>query len=249
MKKNLGKRILVLFLMIFSVVSAHGGEITINEEQLRNIIQQVIKDNPKLIYDTVNQYVREQRTQQQKQQLENSFKNRVKDVIEAHNPTKGPADAAVTIIEYTDFECPYCAKGAETMKQLTELYPDKIRVVFKNLPLKMHNQALPAAKAALAAQNQGKFWEYHDLLFQNSDELQEETLVKLAKDLQLDMAKFNADRQSETIAQFVAKDMEQAEQHKLTGTPAFIANGVVIRGAKPVDSFVQVIERLLEEQK
>jgi protein-disulfide isomerase len=248
MKKNVLKLICVLSVIGFTMTTASAGDLTINENQLREIIKQVIKDNPKLIYDTVNQYVKEQRAQQQKQQLENSFKNRVKDVVEAHNPTKGPADAPITIIEYTDFECPYCARGANTLEKLLKIYPNEIRVVFKNLPLKMHEQAQPAAKAALAAKNQGKFWEYHDLLFDNSDKLNEEMFVKLATDLQLDLKKFNADRQSDTIAQWVAKDVQQAKQLNLTGTPAFIANGVVIKGAKPVDNFAEIINRLLDEQ-
>jgi protein-disulfide isomerase len=249
MKMNWFNRIILFLILFFSVISANAGEITINDDQLREIIKQVIKDNPKLIYDTINKYIKGQRAEQQKKQLEASFKNRVKDGVEAHNPSKGDANAPITIIEYTDFECPYCARGAKTLDKLMKLFPDKIRIVFKNLPLKRHAQALPAAKAALAANNQGKFWEYHDLLFKNSANLNEEIIVQLAKDMHLDMTKFNADRQSEVIAQAVAKDMKDAKKLNFTGTPAFIANGVVIRGAKPVDYFAEIIDRLLQEQQ
>ena len=247
MNSYLIKWLALIYLTCLLAFPVCAKEITVSEDQLREMIKQVIKDNPKLIYDTINSYIQKQRAEQQKKQLEASFRNRVQDVVEAHNPAKGPADAPITLIEYTDFECPYCARGASTIDKLIELYPQKIRVVFKNLPLKMHDQALPAAKAALAANKQGKFWEYHDLLFQNSASISEEMLVKLAQEVQLDMAQFNADRQSEAIAKAITQDMAQAKKHNLTGTPAFIANGVVIRGAKPLEYFSKIIDRLLEK--
>lgn len=228
-------------------IAAAGG--ALNEEQIREIVKQVIKENPKLILDTVNNYIREQQKKKQEQALEASFKNRIKDVISKNNPTKGPEKAPITIIEYTDFQCPYCRRGAETIHRIMEMYPNKIRLVFKNNPLKFHPQALPAAKAALAAYKQGKFWEYHDLLFKNSAKLNKEMFLKFARDLGLDIEKFNKDRNSEEIAKQIENDQVRAAELKLSGTPTFIVNGVVIRGAQPLPYFRMVIERLLSEGK
>ena len=101
------------------------------------------------------EYAREQKKKQQEEQrkraLEASFKNRIEDEISDDCPTKGPSDAPITIIEYTDFQCPYCAKGAKTLDLVLQMYPNKVRAVFKNNPLGFHKQALPAARAALAA--------------------------------------------------------------------------------------------------
>jgi len=236
------------YVILFGLTIAAAGS-ALNEEQIREIVKQVIKENPKLIIDTVNNYIREQQKKKQEQALEASFKNRIKDVISKNNPTKGPEKAPITIIEYTDFQCPYCRRGAETIRRLMETYPNKIRLVFKNNPLKFHPQALPAAKAALAAHKQGKFWEYHDLLFKNSAKLNEEMFLKFARDLGLDMEKFNKDRNSEEIAKQIENDQARAAELKLSGTPTFIINGVVIRGAQPLPYFRMVIERLLSESK
>lgn len=247
MKKMVVRLTGFLVILLFSVAVTAAGALTIDEQQLREIVKEVIKENPRLIYDTLMEYQKEQRKKQQEQSLEASFKNRIKDVISDHNPTKGPANAPITIIEYTDFQCPYCSRGAQTLASVLKMYPDKVRAVFKNNPLKFHDQALPAAKAALAAHKQGKFWEYHDLLFENASKLSEEMFQKFARDIGFDMEQFNKDRNSEQIAKQVQSDQAQTAKHKLTGTPAFLVNGVVIRGAYPPDYFARVIERLLSE--
>jgi protein-disulfide isomerase len=227
---------------------------TKDDAQLRDFILQVIKENPKLILDIINDYAKEQqkeRAAQQKaqeaRQFEDSFKNRINDSLESHTPLMGSGKAIITIIEYSDFQCPYCSQGASIMKEVLKRYPEKVRIAFKHNPLNFHQQALPAAKAAMAAGKQGKFWEYHDLLFQNSSNLNEENLKKFAQDLQLDMARFEADRQSEAISNQIQVDMVKAKTFGLTSTPTFLVNGVVVRGAKPADYFARVIDRLITE--
>ncbi len=119
--------------------------------------------------------------------------------------------------------------------------------MIKNNPLKNHAQALPAAKASLAANLQGRYWEYHDLLYKHSRKLDDRMFVKFATDLQLDVEKFNTDRNSDKIADWIKTEMSQAAGHNLRSVPAFVANGVVIRGAKAPAYFKQVIELLLKE--
>jgi protein-disulfide isomerase len=238
----------LLCLMMIGLGKASASEQTISDERLKAIVKEVIRENPKLIMDSLNQYNQEQRKKQQERQLEASFKNRVVDTVSENNPQMGPSDAPVTIIEYTDFQCPYCARGAQTLKRVREMYPDKVRVVFKNLPLKMHAQALPAAKAALAAHRQGKFLEYCDLLFKHYNALTQDLYADLATQLGLDTNRFREDYGSENIAAQIDTDLGQARKLGITGAPRFLVNGVDIKGAYPPEYFAKVIDRLLEER-
>lgn len=238
-----------IFITALIFTAALAAEVPGDETKLEEAVKQIIKNNPKLLYDTINQYVAEQQKKKQTEQFEAGFKNRVKDSIAAANPVKGAENAPVTIIEYSDFQCSYCARGADSVSRLLKIYPEKVKLAFKNLPLSFHKQALPAAKAALAAHKQGKFWEYHDILFKNSNTLNEKLFLKAAQDLELDMEKFNTDRKSPEISDQIKAEQAQAAKNGITGTPAFIANGVIIKGAQQVNYFVKVVNRLLEEEQ
>ena len=220
----------------------------IDEARLRELIKEVIKENPRLIYDTVNQYHMELQRIQQEKEFEARFNNRQPEPLKDYHPSKGPDKAPIVIVEYTDFECGYCARAAGTVNQLLKEYPQQVRLVFRNNPLSMHENALPAAKAAMAAHKQGKFWPYHDLLFANRGDLNDEQLVALAEELKLDIDQFEADRQSDTIAEQVETDIAQAKIHKFSATPMFLVNGVVVRGAQTGEYFSKVIDRLLAEK-
>lgn len=219
-----------------------------NKDQLREFIKQVIRENPKLMYDSINNYLKERQEQKQKQDMEEALENRVETRIADHSPVKGPDNAKITIIEYTDFQCPYCSRGDKIVHNLLMKYQGKVKRVFKNKPLSSHEQAMPAAKAAMAAKIQGKFWEYHDRLFQFSRELDEEMFIQFAEELELDVDKFNKDRESETVAKWIESDLADAKKLDITGTPAFILNGALISGVRPVGFFSEVIDRLLQEE-
>lgn len=256
MKKMRMKFFVVAGMILFSALAVTAGEVaiegkvTVDEDKLREIIKKVIKDNPKLIYDTLNDYAREQKKEKQARQLEASFKNRITGIsLNSNNPSRGPEDAAITIIEFTDFQCPYCARAAKTVEDVLQKYSGKARLILKNNPLDFHKQAKDAAAAALAAHKQGKFWEYHDLLFENSSDLSEDMFIKFAQDLKLDMEKFNNDRSSEAVAVQVDAEKQEAEKHGLRGTPSFVVNGVAVRGAQTLEYFSEVIDRLLAEKK
>lgn len=182
---------------------------------------------------------------QQQAALEEQFKNPIK-VDVAGSPTKGPENAPITIVEFSDFECPFCARGADTVESVFKEYPGKVKVVFKNLPLPFHKRAEPAARAALAAEKQGKFWEMHDAFFKNQRGLTNEFIMKTAKDLGLDMDKFQKDMESEEVKAQVKDDMEQARKIGISGTPGFSVNGVLVKGAYPLDHFKMIIDRWLE---
>ena len=156
-------------------------------------------------------------------------------------PMHGPKDAPVTIIEISDFQCPYCKKAQATMDGLDEKYGDKIRKFFINLPLKMHQQAIPAAKAALAAHAQGKFWPFHHALFA-APKMDDAEIKKIAETLELDMGRWESDRASLPIDQAVQADMQRAEKLKITSTPMFFVNGYKVKGAQPLDIFSKLID-------
>lgn len=141
------------------------------------------------------------------------------------SPSKGPDDAPVTIVEWADFECPFCGIASPMLDAVLAKYPGKVRLVFKHFPLSGHEYAEPAARAAVAAGIQGKFWEMHHALFKNQAHLDEAMIEKLARELGLDENKFNVDRKGEAAADRVSKDKKLAEKLGLRGTPMIYING------------------------
>jgi protein-disulfide isomerase len=163
------------------------------------------------------------------------------------SPIKGPADAPITIVEFSDYQCPYCARSEPLVKQALDAYPTQARLIFKHLPLtSIHPQALPAALAAAAAQKQGKFWEMHDKLFANQRALAPEQLKQYAGEIGLDVAKFEADMQSEEVKQMVQEDMDLAQRVGVRGTPTIFVNGKILQ-TRSLDGFKGVIDPILKE--
>jgi protein-disulfide isomerase len=167
-------------------------------------------------------------------------------LINENTPTLGPKDAAVTIIEFSDFECPFCARVQGSLREIQAEYKGKVRFVFKQLPLPMHPGAVPAAQAALAAHQQGKFWEYSEKLWANAQNINDATLVNIAEELKLNLKRFNADRASAKIAQMVQTDLEDAAKVDARGTPFFFINGTPMSGAMPTSEFRKVIDAALK---
>jgi protein-disulfide isomerase len=149
----------------------------------------------------------------------------VKDIDVGDSPGKGAKEPVVTIVEWADFECPFCGVAQPLLSQVVQRHPDTVRLVFKHYPLSMHQDAEGAARAAVAAGMQGKFWELHSLFFQNQEGLNEAGLEKLAKQAGLDVTQFNTDRKSEAVADRVATDRKQADGFGLKGTPTIYING------------------------
>ena len=223
----------------------------VDEARIREIVLQVIRDNPALIHKILNDYLRVQRQAQREENerrlLEKSFKNKITDIEIGPSPTQGPQDAKITVFAYHDFECPHSQRGAKTLEPLLKQYAGKARLVFKNRPQTFHQQAAAAAKAALAAHMQGRFWEYHDLLFENSTKLGEEVFLQLAKELDLDIDRFNTDRNSKTVEDQLNADIAEANKHSLHGSPTFVMNGVVVTGTRSQSYFNNIMKRLLEQ--
>ncbi|MGI6524994.1 MAG: DsbA family protein [Bdellovibrionota bacterium] len=187
---------------------------------------------------------RKEQEERQARQFEESFKNPTKIDI-GKSPVKGPEDAKITIVEFSDFQCPYCSRGKNNMETVMKMYPNDVKLVFKQLPLGFHPQATPAAKASLAAGKQGKFWEMHDKLFDNQGKLSPEFYEEVAKELKLDIEKFKTDMESEEIAQQIKDETAEAAKYGISGTPGFFVNGVAVKGAYPPEHFKMIIDRWL----
>ena len=166
-----------------------------------------------------------------------------------HRPALGPADALVTIIEFADFECPYCRKVQPTLAELRRRYGDDLRVVFRHQPLAMHTRAKEAARAAVAADRQGQFWAMHDALFALDSGIASADFSVLAAELGLDVDRFRADMADPTLDQVIEDDQEVAANFGAGGTPAFFINGRPISGAHPVEGFVGVIDEELAKAR
>jgi protein-disulfide isomerase len=170
----------------------------------------------------------------------------VQEIDLSGSPSKGPEDAPVKIAVFTDFQCPYCAKLAEMIDQVVEKYPETVRVVFKNYPIRSHQYAEKAALAALAADRQGKFWEFHDLLFADYRNLDDEKVREYARELNLDMEKFESDWSDPRLSAQIQTDTRQGSQAGVRGTPTVFINGRRLKD-RSLEGFSKMIDEALKE--
>jgi protein-disulfide isomerase len=172
--------------------------------------------------------------------------NLVRDIPTSGSPSQGPADAPVTIVIFSDFECGFCSRMAEMLQEVRVAYPEEVRVVFKNYPLRGHRHSAKAAQAALAAGTMGKFWEFHDALFQNFDQLNEKKIEEIRDSLGLDKESFKAQMQAPQVIDSIRNDVRLGREVKVTGTPTVFVNGRRLRRPS-MDSFHKVIGEQLGE--
>lgn len=161
-------------------------------------------------------------------------------------PHKGPEDAPVRIIEFADFQCPHCRKASEMMSELLEEYDGRVVYYFKHFPLSGHDKSRVAARAAWAAQQQGKFWPMHDLIFEHQRNLSEEKFDQFARRLGLNFQKFKEDMNSQPASESVARDRQEAMDAGIKGTPAIFVNGQEYMGAVTKQGVKEMIESELE---
>jgi len=162
-------------------------------------------------------------------------------------PVKGGEDAIVTIVEWSDFQCPFCNRVAPTLAQIEKEYGDSVRIVFKHMPLSIHAQAPLAHAAAEAAHRQGKFWQMHDRIFENQRDLSAETLERYAREMGLDMSRFETDLAAADVKERIEEDLQQASKLGVTGTPSFFINGRYLSGAQPFPNFKRLIDAAIEK--
>ncbi|MGK7891722.1 MAG: DsbA family protein [Leptolyngbyaceae cyanobacterium] len=200
---------------------------------LEQQVLEIIRQHPEVILESVDNYRQAQEREQRQQQanLLQAIQNNPRPFIQT-SPAQGAVDPRLLIIEFSDFQCPFCATVHDTLNRFVEYHTDEVSLVYKHFPLaQIHPQAVAAAKAAWAANRQGKFWAYHDALFDQQAQLGEELYLKIAEDLNLDIEQFNRNRQSEAAIATINQDMQLAEELGIAGTPFFVINGEVVSGA------------------
>ena len=235
---------------------------TITREEL----QKALDKNPDLVLSALKkadktaffQYVMEANQEYQakkqaeeeakeKEALEEAFKNPLKPEITDKTRIRGDKNAPITVVEYSDFQCPYCGRGFQVVEALRTKYGSKMRFIYKDLPLvAIHPNALPAAKwfEAVSLQSPEKAWKFHDTMFKNQGSLSEDFYKKTAKDLGIDVEKAAKDAQSQAVADKIDADTKEAKEFGFSGTPGFLINGIPLRGAYPVEDFDKIIKRL-----
>ncbi len=161
------------------------------------------------------------------------------------SPARGPESAKVSVVEFSDFQCPFCGRVSPTLDQIEETYGKDVRIVFKHLPLRIHPKAPAAHAAAEAAHRQGKFWEMHDKIFAGQREMSDAKYLEWAQELGLDMDQFKADIADAKVKAKVDADAAEAAKLGVTGTPGFFINGRFLSGARPFDSFKEIIDEEL----
>ena len=157
-------------------------------------------------------------------------------------PSLGPANAPITLIEFSDFQCPYCAAAVPEIKALLKAYPTQVKLIFKQFPLETHSQADLAAAAALAAQKQGKFWELHDAMYSHYQELTRKNILALAKQIGLDMDRFETDLDSTEVRETVVRDVQDGDDAGVQGTPTLFVDGQRYNGPLVLSSMKTVVD-------
>ncbi len=164
-------------------------------------------------------------------------------------PVMGSETAKVTVVEFSDFQCPFCSRVTPTLVQLQKDYPEDVKVVFKHLPLTSIHPRAPAAHAAAeAAHRQGKFWPMHDKIFANQRDLADETFIRYATELGLDVDQFKKDLVSDDVKSRVTADSREAQGLGVSGTPSFFINGKYLSGAQPLEAFKAAVDEELKAE-
>lgn len=258
-------KLLVVFLSAAMLASCTS------DEKLKEQMSKILQENPKVLTDAIEKHPAEfitalqnaaknaqdamgkQREEEEKKKLEESFDKPLVAEIRSDESIRGPKDAPITLVEYSDFECPFCSRGYETVTALMQKYNGKIRFIYKHLPLSFHEQAMPAARyyEAIRLQDEKKAFAFHDEIFKNQRKLKngEAFLQATAKQVGADMAKLKKDLNSDAVTKRIEDDQKEAASFGMQGTPGFLLNGVPVRGAYPTEYFVNLVDELQKRGK
>ena len=234
-------------------------------------VKKVIKQNPEIVIealeankdqfldflDKLSEHARktqaERRKKAEAKKLEEAFSKPLKPEIRADESFRGPKDAPITLVEYSDFECPFCSRAYNTVMEFMKKYDGKVRFVYKHLPLSFHPNAEVASRyyEAIRLQSEEKAFKFHDEVYKQQGKLKagEKFLKKVAGTLGLNMGKLAKDVKSPAVKARVKADMDEAAKFGFSGTPGFLLNGIPIKGAYPLSHFDMIIEKLKSQGK
>ena len=250
--------VLVVLLGLSSCVSEK--QITEAIKKNPKILFEIIEENPADFMEAVQKAAKSAQSEMAKRResdeakkFEEAFEKPLVPEIRKDESVRGTKGGVLTLVEYSDFQCPFCVRGFDTVKELLKRYDGKIQFVYKHLPLSFHKEALPAAHyyEAIRLQDEKKAFDFHDELFAKQRQIAKGVpfFKKVAKDLGVNMKKLEKDVKSEFVINRVDDDMKEAAKFGFQGTPGFLLNGIPVRGAYPVDHFEKIIAKLKEKGK
>jgi protein-disulfide isomerase len=242
-----------------------------SDTSLKDRLGKILKENPELITESIaanpakymealqgaarkaQMEMAKKREEQEKKNMQKLFDAPLEPLIRKDEAFRGTKGAPITLVEYSDFECPYCKRGFATVKEVMEKYKGKVQFVYKHLPLSFHKNAMIASKyyEAIRMQSEDKAFKFHDLIFESQSKLKngEGFLKKLAKKVGANMGKLAKDVNSDAVKKRIEEDMKEAEKFEIRGTPGYLINGIPIKGAYPASKFVEIIEELKKRGK
>lgn len=251
----------LFFVLLLSCQACTGPGPACAEENLANHIREALQQQPDLVLDVLREHplavieileqaVTARRVQEQRRQQETDLAMRRAPEISPQRPIRGPGDAAITIVEYSDFLCPYCSSAAATVKEVMEKNQGSIRLVFKHLPLNPVSRELALGFEALALQDHDAAWTLHDMIYARQAEARgdhEAFLANVVKLTGVDPQRFAEDRKSPELSDYLERDATEARRFGFSGTPMFLINGIALRGAVPLEEFERVIALALSK--
>ncbi len=227
-------------------------------EENPEILFNIIENNPKKFFDAVGKAessarksMQQEARQKELAEEEKAFKNPKKPEIDSKRAIFGDTSAPVTIVEYSDFQCPYCAKAAKTVNKVLKEYKGKVRLLYKHLAFKPMAEPTARYYEAIAMESPKKAKDFHDYVYENQKKLYSEGesfLEKAAKFVKADMAGIKKHKDSQTVSDRLAADKAEAEKFEFSGTPGFLVGGIPVRGAYPFDKFKSIINKHLKEK-
>ena len=256
----------VIFLtLMFALVSR------MTDDQLKSKMAKIIKENPEVVLDSIKanpadyittfqdaakgaqKELAERRQKEEAEKLKERYENPLKPVIRSDEAIRGNKDAPLTLIEYSDFECPFCKRGYNTVMELLKKYKGNMRFVYKHLPLSFHKQAMVASQyyEALRLQSNELAFKFHDEVYENQTKLKkgEKFLSGIAKKIGADMKRLKKDVKSKAVQERIDADLKEAASFGMQGTPGFVLNGVPVKGAYPTSHFESIVEELKKRGK
>lgn len=250
---NVSKAVVAILLSAVFALPAAAAQDKPGRKEIEKIVEEYILAHPEVIERSMRTYYENMKKGMADAEFKQAFGKR-KTVAEDDAPTMGDPAAPITIVEFSDFQCPYCAASVKIMKDLRLKYGGLLRFVFKHFPLENHHGARPAARASVAAHKQGKFWEYHDLLMARQGEWSqagdmEKIFARYAAELGMDAERFKGDMNGAGAEEAIARNVKQAMELEVGATPTFFVNGVQAPGAQDVNYFSRVIEELLKPRR
>jgi protein-disulfide isomerase len=249
----------LLALALLASCSPSPGQLRSTLKKHPEILAEAIREHPGEIMDALRaaadsyQHItRERAARAEDERIGRELAHPRQPVIEAGRAIRGNPDAPVTIVEYSDFQCPFCRRDVPVLEAVLQKYGPRVRLVFKQAPLPIHQHARAAALMfeAVLQQGQDKAWRYHDLLFTNQERLGvegEKYLEAAAREAGADPVRARRDAQSPATAAVIEKDLQEFRSFGFSGTPGFLVNGVMLDGARPQESFDRVIDRILAQ--